>query len=319
MQLPKGSGLEALDKLARRSVKFYCDILRSDYFKVNLPASLKKLQAIDLPSLNNLKRPVESIINGLTSITAQLNTRPEKIDYNVIVNSFLPPGARLTKPQFPEGLGEIQFADLDGDGRKELVASYLTGEGIRTLVLKKDQVQWFKLAEISNPEFKEIHYLTNADITGEGKSNLLLGLISPQQDRTLMAYSISDGSSKRIFSKKYNKLELVKIRSASGYPKDACALWHETSPGIFDIEVVHWNGIDLENIDKTRYLANRVLPYHIRRLRQNPQDTIGWYNLADTFLQAGDRARAERAILYGLQYNPDPLTKEKLSELQSRL
>ena len=152
MQLPKGSGLEVLEKLARRSIKYYSGILQSDQFKANFLPALRKLPAIEIPSINSLRRPVESIMKGLGSITAQFTAKPDKVDYTALVNSFLPPGARLIKPQYPEGSEEIQFADLDGDGRSELVTSYRTGEGIRTLVLKKDAVQWYKMAEISNPE-----------------------------------------------------------------------------------------------------------------------------------------------------------------------
>ncbi len=319
MQLPKGSGLEVLDKLARRSIKYYSGLLQSDRFRENLLPALKNLQPIELPSLNSLRRPVESLLKGLSSITSQLNTKPERTDYNAVVNSFLPPGARLIKPQYPENAGEIQFADLDGDGRSELITSYRSGEGIRTLVLKKDEVQWYKMAEISNPEFTDLHYRNSADIAGDGKSSLLLGLAVGQQDRTLAAYSVSDGGSKKIFGKKYDKLELVSTRSASGHAKAACALWRETAPGIFDIDLVHWNGIDLESLEKTRYLAGKVLPYYIRKLRQYPDDTTSWYNLADTFLKTGDRARAERALMYGLRYDPDPMLKERFSELQRQL
>jgi hypothetical protein len=323
MQLPKGSGLDVLDKLAARSIRYYSGLFRSDSFRKNLRTlkritSLKNLPPVELPSLRDLKRPVESIIKGFSDFTSQLGAKPEKIDYNAVVNSFLPPGARLVKPQYPTNSAEIEFADLDGDGRSELVTSYRTGDGIRTLVLKRDAVQWYKMAEISSPGSTEIHYRNNADIAGDGKSNLLLGLVSGQ-DRTLSAYSVSDGGSKMIFSKKYDKLELVRTRSASGRIKDACALWHETAPGIFDIELVHWNGIDLESLDKTRYLAGKVLPYYIRKLRQDPKDTTAWYNLADTFMKTGDKARAERAVMYGLENDPEPPVKERFAELQRQL
>ena len=322
MQLPKGSGLDVLDKLASRSIRYYSGLLKSDRFRANLLPALKRFSesfpTIGLPSLNDLRKPVETIMKGLSNITAQFYTKPEKIDYNAVVNSFLPPGARLIKPEYPGNAGEIQFADLDGDGRSELVTSYRTGDGIRTLVLKKDEVQWYKMAEISDPESTEMHYRNSADITGDGKPNLLLGLVTGQ-NRTLIAYSVSDGGSKKIFSKKYDKLELVRSRDASGRIRDACSLWHETSPGIFDIELVHWNGIDLESLDKTRYLAGKVLPYYIRKLRQDPDDTAAWYNLADTFMKTGDKARAERAVMYGLEHDPDPLMKERFSELQRQL
>lgn len=319
MQLPKGSGLEVLDRLIRKSVNYYSGLLKSDQFRKSILPALKNLPDIELPKLNDLKRPVESFIKGLNNAVAQLTSKPEKIDYNNVVNGFLPPGARLIKPQYPENSSGIQFADLDGDGSSELVASYVTGEGIRTLVLKKDEVQWYKLAEVSCPGYFGIHYRSSADITGEGRKDLLLGLVSGQQERTLFAYSVKDGDTRKIFSKNYDKIELLRRYGPSGSAGDAAALWHETSPGIYDIELVRWNGIDLEQLDKTRYLAAKVLPYYIRKLRQDPSDSAAWYNLAGTFLGAGDRVNAARAVRLGLEHGADPAVKDRLAELQRKI
>jgi hypothetical protein len=317
MQLPKGSGLEALDRMVRRSIRYYSNLFSTDRFRQSVMSALRNLPAIELPSLANLKRPVDSIVKTINNAVAQLTSKPATVDYHNIVNSFLPPGARLVKPQYPEQAGEIQFADLDGDGRSELIASCITGDGIRTLVLKKDEVQWYKMAEVSSPGFSGIHYRTCADISGEGKKDLLLGLVSGNQSRTLFAYSVSDGSSRKLFSKKYDKLEM--LRSSSRTSGDAVALWHEEAPGIYGIELVRWNGIDLEQLDRTRYLAAKVLPYYIRKLRQDPGDTASWYNLAGTFMEAGDRVNADRAVRYALELDPDPVMRDRLLELRQKL
>ncbi|HOJ79898.1 MAG TPA: hypothetical protein PK767_05235 [Clostridiales bacterium] len=317
MHPPKGSGLEALDRMVRRSVKFYSDLFDTDRFRRNMLSALKKLPTVELPTLADLRKPVDNLVKTLNNAVSQFTYKPPKFDYRNIVNGFLPPGARLISPRYPEGAGEIRFADLDGDGRSELVTSYTAADGLRTLVLKKDEVQWYKMAEISSPGFSSIHYLTCADISGEGKKDLLLGLDSEQNSRTLFAYSVSDGGSRKIFSKKYNKLEV--IRSSSRTSRDAVALWHEDSPGIYRIELIRWNGIDLEQIDKTRYLAAKVLPYYIRKLRQDPSDITGWYNLAGTFMEAGDRANAAKAVRYTLEFNPDPVMKDRLMELRQKL
>jgi hypothetical protein len=317
MQLPKGSGIEALDRMVRRSVRFWSDQFSKDQFRRSMTSALKKLPTIELPSLADLRKPVDNFVKSLNNVVAQLTYKPEKIDYRNIVNSFLPPGAKLIKPQYPEQAGEIQFVDLDGDGRSELVASYITGDGIRTLVLKKDEVQWYKMAEVSSPGYSGIHYRTSADISGEGKKDLLLGLVRDQQGKMLFAYSLSDGSSKKIFSRKYDKLEV--LRNSPRVSGDAVALWHEETPGIHNIELIRWNGIDIEQLDKTRYLASRVLPYYIRKLRQDPSDTAGWYNLAGTFMDAGDRVNAAKAIRYALEFDPDPAMRDRLMELRQKL
>ncbi len=319
MQLPKGSGLEVLDRLVRKSFNYYSGILKSDQFRQNMLPALKKLPAIELPKLDDLKRPVESIIKGLNNAVTQFTAKPEKIDYNNIVNSFLPPGAKLIKPQYPEDTAQIQLDDLDGDGRSELVTSYVTGEGVRTLVLKKDEVQWYKVAEVNCPGYRGIHYRSSADITGEGRKDLLLGLVSDQQERTLFAYSVTDGDTKKIFSKGYSKIELLRRAGPSGSARDAVALWHEVAEGIYNIDLVRWNGIDLEQLDKTRYLAAKVLPYYIRKLRQDPNDAASWYNLAETFLETGDRINASRAARLGQEHGADPVIKSRLTELQQRI
>ncbi|MGE5615164.1 MAG: hypothetical protein ACM3XR_12260 [Bacillota bacterium] len=327
MQFPKGSGLEAIEKTVNRSLKYYNGVLKrySALVKTGGPGqsiirALEQGPRIKLPSLDDLKRPVESLVKSLGDIAAQITAKPEKIDYHAVVNSFLPPGARLLTPEYPEDSGEIQFTDLDGDNRNELVASYITSDGVRTIVLKKDNVQWYKMAEIDNPEFESIHYRNAADLGGDGKKQLVLGLASRQRNnRTLFAYSVMDGGSKKIFSRNYDKLEFQKARAPSGRIKDAVAFWDEKSEGIYDIELMHWNGIDLEKLNTSRYIAAKVVPYYVNKLRGNPRDAVSWYNLAKSLSLAGDADRAARAVEIGLRYNPGDSLKERFNELKSRL
>ncbi len=320
MQLPRGSGLELLDKAVRRSVKYYADTFRSDNFRKNISNVSRSLPSIELPTLDTLKKPVEALMKGLNDTISQITAKPERIDYHAVVNSFLPPGAKLLKPQVPENADEIQFADLDGDSRSELVTSYRTNEGVKTMILKKDEVQWYKMAEISNPDYEGIHYRNNADIAGDGKQYLLLGLVSRMNARTLFAYSLADGNAKKIFSKKYGMLELNKARgSMRSSSKATLALWNEEATGVYDIELVGWNGLELETLDNTRYLAGKVVPYYIHKLRQNPDDTAGWYNLANAMSKTGNTVHAATAVRAGLEHNPDELLKERFLDLKSRL
>ena len=128
MQLPKGSGLEVLDRMVRRSIRYYSDLFSTDRFRQSMVSALKNLPTIELPSLANLRRPVDSLVKTLNDAVAQMTSRPAKIDYHNIVSSFLPPGASLIKPQYPENAGDIRLIDLDGDGRSELVTAYTKAE-----------------------------------------------------------------------------------------------------------------------------------------------------------------------------------------------
>ena len=320
MQMPRGSGLEVLDKIVRSSLKYYADTLKIDSIRQNILDAMKERPSFDLPSLDSLKRPVESLIKGLNSAVTQFAAKPARVDYDAVVNSFLPPGTKLLKPQFPENSNEIQFADLDGDSRNELIASYRTNEGIKTLMLKKDEVQWYKMAEVSSPEFEGIHYRNSANVAGDGKKHLLLGLTSKIHGRTLFAYSLDDGNARKIFSKKYSMLELQKSRSNAGAsPKASLALWNEEAPDIYNIELVRWNGFELEQLDNTRYLAGKVVPYYIRKLRKNSDDPVSWYNLANAWSKTGNSSNAAAAVNLGLERNPDTLLQERFNTLKSRL
>ncbi|HEX2947812.1 MAG TPA: hypothetical protein VHT96_17885 [Clostridia bacterium] len=317
MQFPKGSGLEFLDRTVRRSLNYYADLLKSDKISQSIFNPTKEIPPLTLPKLDDLRKPVESLLKSLNKTVSQFTAKPERVDYHAVVNSFLPPGAKLLNAQFPAG--EIQSADVDSDKRSELIASYRTMEGIRTIVLKKDEVQWFKMAEISTPDYDEVHYRGVADMAGDGKKYLLLGLVSRQRIRTLFAYSMTDGGAKKIFSKNYSKLDLQKSRDTAGAVKDVIAVWNENSPGIYDIELVRWNGIDLERMNSNRYLSSKVVPYYIGQLRQNPNSVADWYNLADSLSRSGDRASALRAVNLGLGHNPDTYLKERFNALKSKL
>lgn len=319
MQFPKGSGLELIEKTVRKSLNYYADALKSDKIAQSIFKPAWSGPTISLPNLDTLRKPVETLFKSFSNAVSQFALKPERIDYHAVVNSFLPPGAKLIKAQYPENAGEIQLADIDNDKRGELIASYRTMDGIRTLVLKKDEVQWYKMAEISTPDYDEVHYRGTADMMGDGKKFLLLGLVSRQRIRTLFAYSMTDGGARKIFSKNYSKLDLQKSRDASGSVKDVIAVWNENAPEIYDIELVRWNGIDLEKMNANRYLSSKVVPYYINRLRQNPNNTADWYNLADSLSRTGDKASALRAVNLGLGHNPEAFLKERFNALRSKL
>lgn len=316
MQIPKGSGLEVIDRVVRSSLKYYSDLYSASGLNkspFSLPVSFNP------PSLSSLRMPFESLAQGLNKIVSQLTGKTERVDYYSIVNSFLEPGANLVKPQYPTNSNEIQFTDIDGDGRSELVTSYRVSGGIKTMILKRDDVQWYKMAEISSPGTDAIHYRNSSKISTDDRNYLILGLTSKVQGRTLEAYSLEDGNARKIFSKKYDKLELVPIRGANGAYRTAIAFWNEQAPGVYDIELQNWNGIELSQIDSTRYLSGRVAPYYIHMLRRNPDNAANWYNLANTFLKSGRVSNAAIAVENGLARNPDSQLREMFTTLQSRM
>ena len=145
-----------------------------------------------------------------------------------------------------------------------------------------------------------------------------MGLVSETEKPYAFAYSVAEGSSRKIFSRTYDKLELQKPAHLRQDQGRGC-FWDEKSQGIYDIELLHWNGIDLENLNISRYMSGKVVPYYINKLRSSPRETVNWYNLAKSFSIAGDTDRAARAVDIGLRYNPDDSLKDRFNELKSRL
>src|SRR5690606_19657576 len=89
-----------------------------------------------------------------------------------------PSGAKLLVPHHPEGAKDISFHDLNGDGENEAIIVYEeTIQNQRELwaaLLKEENGQWKIIWKTKGLGY-EIDYIGFADITGDGKSEVLLG------------------------------------------------------------------------------------------------------------------------------------------------
>lgn len=327
---PKGSGLEqitkmlearypdfSLAKLAESAFNQYKTTKRADIRPLNLPNPAQSLQ--------KLQTTVQSLVGGLTqnltSTISQIAGMAPKEDYTAIVRSFMPLEARLVKPQFPMGSGEILSADIDGDSQNELIASFkLDDSAIRTMVLKKRKDEWTRITEIVNPDFEDIHYRSMANITGNGKQQLVLGLASKGKTRTLHGYSLEPDGAKKLFSWNYHKLEALGLPGQkTSLPRTQFAIWNEKDDETYDIRMMGWDGIQLATVDANRYYNEKVLPYYIRKLKQNPGNTLNWYQLADALAKAGAKKDAMAVIDSGMKRDRSFEYAEKFQALRSML
>ena len=323
---PKGSGLEqiikmlearypdfSLAKLAEATFRQYKTKKPSDIRPINIPNPVQSLQ--------KLQTTVQSMVSGLTSSLSQITGLGPKEDYMAIARKFLPLEGRLVKPQFPVDSGEILLADIDGDSQNEMIASYRLGDSaLRTMVLKKRKDDWTKIAEIINPDFEEIHYRNMANITGNGKQQLVLGLASKGKTKTLHGYSLEAEGAKKLFSRNYHKLEALGLPGQNtSLPRTQFALWNENNDETYDIEVMDWDGIQLASADSSRYYSKKVLPYYIRQLKQNPVNTSNWYQLADALAKAGANKEAIEVINSGMKRDRSFEYADKFQTLKNRL
>ncbi len=309
---PKGSGLERIKENLEK-------ISASDLSKrIHLP----EINSIGLPG--NLPDPVKSIQNFVRNFSENIGTTLSQIigkepdeDYNTIVKGFIPADSELIIPDYPAGSKAILSADLDNDGRKELVFSCRQPyDSISTVILAKNDSQWVKTAEISSPGYKSLHYRKADDLAGNGTVQLLLGMAAVDGSKDLQGYSCSKEGVTKLFGRNYHKLELLG-RSKTDSKK--IALWQKDDEETWNIEMHRWNGRELEIADKQNYYDKMVLPQYIMELKHTPNKPLGWYVLADSLAKAGYRKDALDVLNYGLKHNRGTEYQEKFMRMMDRL
>ncbi|MDF2523513.1 MAG: hypothetical protein K0R31_1154 [Clostridiales bacterium] len=261
---------------------------------------------------------VQNIMKGITTSLNRLTNSSPKEDYTAVVRPFLPLDAELLIPQYPAKSASISRLDIDGDLNDELIASYRQSNEITTLVLKKQEDQWRKIAEIKNPGFDSVNFLGHANITGEGSKQLLLGLKSRDNMGILNGYNINKDGAQGLFSHNYHQLDVLGSSTKEG--KSQLAFWEGVGNDAYRVEVKHWNGSQLEPIDnQSTYYKQKMLPYYGQRVRQSPQNPSNWYNLADALVKAGMNRDGLKAIELGISLKPDETLKEDFIALRKKI
>lgn len=264
--------------------------------------------------------PIQNFFKGLTSSLSKMQKSNPRVDYYQVVNEFLPEGVSLIKPKYPANSREIQFADLDGDSRNELIASYKTDEGIKTLILKNRSGSWEKIGEIDNAEFSTLTYRSTGDITGSGKTNLILALNSPGKSSKLSGYNLEDNMANELFTLNCDRFEVLSSqKTRSGLSKTQIALWNRNSDDTYDVKIMDWNGVEFEPVSQPSYYFSRVVPYYTGKINQNPYSPVYWYNLADTLIKSGAKRDALIAIEAGTRMDKESQYKDRFIELKSKL
>ncbi|MEG6612632.1 hypothetical protein V6C42_07190 [Pseudoclostridium thermosuccinogenes] len=270
---------------------------------------------------------IRALYNGLTGavsqITSQITSQMSKgtEDYNAVVKSFMPGNAELLIPRRPSGSAGFHFADLDGSSQNGLIASFKLENEIRTLYLKKKGEEWYKEAEVSSYGFDTLDFRGTADLTGEGKKQLLLGVSSGNEMPTLYSYSLSDGVFTELFARSYDRLEVLPAqKTRNTYDKVRLAIWNKRDENSYDIEILRWNGSELVPVkNPASYYYNRVAPYYFRKVKQAPGDVHLWYNLAEALEKAGAYKDALIAVNAGMRNQMEPSLKDRYLELKKTI
>jgi len=298
-----------------------------DRFNINFKPSKRKLQFKSHPRTQdfNTKKPTrtnpfQTMFRDLSKSLSQVSKSFMQEDYSAVVKTFLPENSVLIKPQFPATSSRIQLAAIDGDSSKALISSYKLNDEIKTLVLKNQNGQWYKAAEINNSGHDTLNYRGFADITGVGRNQLLLGLTSKSNTPTLYGYSIENNTPKEMFKRQYNRFEVLKLSNNRSDTKSQLAIWEKKADETFNIEVHDWNGSQLDSVKNlSSYYLRRVVPYHAERIKQNPTISSNWYNLADALQKSGMKRDALTAVEAGLTFANNSEKKDKFLALKKEI
>lgn len=308
--------------------------LLTQYRKTNKKFTLKRagtMPAPGKPKVYKMKRiykapdltkPFKSFINGLSSTLSNISyagRRVEKENYSSIVKDFIPGNAVLLKPERPFGAAKIQLVDLDGDSHNEIIASYKDGSDIQTILLKKDNGIWIKIAEVRSCNCDTVSYRGFSNITGEKQKQLLLGVSSEGKPRTLYVYSLKEGTFNEIFSQDYYRFGIIKNRDKKrNDSKPQLALWYKNDSNSFDIDLLEWNNSAFKAAGNVSdYYYNEVVPYCAGLVKQSPYSPDKWYCFADALFKAQMYRDSLTAIQLGMSVDKNNEYTDKFKLLQN--
>lgn len=265
--------------------------------------------------------PFAAILKRLSSFS-QARYKNRSVDYNAVAAQFIPPNGQLIGPKFPANSPKILLADLDGDSKKELIATYKTDNSLKTIILKNRNEQWELAGESEAPDYSVLNFRYAEDLAGDGKKRLLLGVTSDSKPPVLHGYTFDDGSLSEIFKMDYQRVELIKSsgRNKKGANCSQLAIWNCKDRGTYDINVYQLNGQELEQQkDLTNYYIKNVLPYHAKEIRKNPYSPLNWYRLADVLSKSGLNNDALIAAETGIMLDSSSEYKERFEALKTEI
>lgn len=218
------------------------------------------------------------------------------VDIITLLRKYLPADAKLVAAQYPLISTPIQTVDLDNDGQMEIILAYQWQGAPYLLILKRDNNQWRELGRIKGPGYG-VNYLASADITGDGRKEILIGWQIGAIWNQLDIYFIRNGRLEKIASKVYSRIELIAPENHTPYGGTYIALWSHVTGEAYDIEVYGWKNnalVPAENVYP--YYFRKVVLYYMQKVKEMPGAAFYWYYLADAQI----KARMPQAALYSI-------------------
>ncbi len=328
------AGRALLEKYAgapSKDVRTPIDFLATN-FANNINGLRKRLSAVN--PLNPLFRALEPSMLQFKRLV--FGDGQERDDYEEIIEKFMPDKGELLLPERPSYTRELHLTDLDGDTKRELIASFRLKDEIRTIILKKGKDGWYKASEISNPGYHVLNYRNVVDISGTSKRHLVLGLSARGKPSVLCGYTFENDEVHEVFSYECNKFDVLRkstyrkvplptsadmsadVERSAPLPADI-VLWNKLDDGTYDISILRWNGIEFKPAvgDYTNYYRKKAVPYLAIKAKYDPYSVTNWYNLAEALVKAGAYSDALTAIKVGIDMDKEGIFKDRFQALKN--
>lgn len=237
----------------------------------------------------------------------------------------LPAGVTLVAPKQPEGAETVQTADLDGDGTEEAVAVYAAQDNPQALhaVLLKEETEgaWSIVWETEGSGF-ELDYAKFADITGDGKPELLLGwAFGASVGSGLDIFTWQNGEMALLAQQGYHRIEVANLHEEeAGHPGQEIAVWTKDTGNAFAVEVYKWEAPELVPAEEV-YPAYfpKVAAYYEELLKETPDAAVLWYYLADAQWKSGSAEEALASLDKARSLDADGMWKDRLDSLENAI
>ncbi|MBU8880426.1 hypothetical protein BGM26_15845 [Bacillus sp. FJAT-29790] len=239
---------------------------------------------------------------------------------DTLAKRYLPKGTELSIPNAPIGASAVLSADFEGDGQKEVVVLYHSKDAenqVGAFVLKKKKGNWEKVFAKKGSGY-EISWASVADVTGDGKNELLLGWkVGSLAGNVLEIYTWEKEGFKILQKINYHQLEEIRF---SDEPMTRLAVWKKDIGDAYDIELLKW--------EKDRFVADeahypsyfpKAVKYYEGRTEAVPNAAYYWYYLADAQLKANHPELAYSAVTKGMENKMVVPSYDKFAELKETI
>lgn len=235
-----------------------------------------------------------------------------------VAKKFLPQGTSLYVPDEPIGMNSLIEADLDHDGKNEIIAFYksrLNSEKIGAIILQQKENRWERIKDITGAGY-DISWGSATDITGDGIPELLIGWkIGVSSGSILDVYTLKKGLFDKLTQINFHELDL--IFTDNSY---RIVTWQRTFADVFDIEIWKWGQNSfMQDTELYQSYFTYVSNYYKNRLDEVPDAPYYYYYLADALLKANQPDTASNMLNKGMSLKVTVPSFEEFTKLQKKI